>query len=82
MKSIKADTTCVFMSKRYDNMEKALDEFWDEYQRNMENMVCNTKIRDRLNLFLQDASTREKVQGLLVTHDEFMKELKSKFDEC
>lgn len=86
MKSIRADIACVLMSKTYDNMEKALDEFWDVYQRNMDNMVSNTRIHDRLNLLLQDASAREnvkkKVKGLLVTHSEFTKDLKSEFDDC
>ncbi|XP_059073179.1 uncharacterized protein LOC131874000 [Cryptomeria japonica] len=67
-------------------MEKELNEFWDEYQRNMDNMVSHTRIQDRLNMLLQDASTREKVKKkvhrLLVTHEEFTKALKSEFDEC
>lgn len=86
MRSIRADIACVLLSRRYDNKEKALNEFWDEYQRNMDNIVSHTRIRDRLDMLLQDASNREKVKkkvrGLLVTYEEITKELKFEFDEC
>lgn len=86
MKSIRADTACVLLSRRYDNMEKALNELWGEYQRNMDNMISHTRIRDRLDMMLQDAMTKEKekkkVEGLLVTHDGVTEALKFEFDEC
>lgn len=52
MKTIRTDVACVFMTRRYENLEKVLDEFWGVYQKNMDNIVCNQRIYDRLNLLL------------------------------
>lgn len=60
MKTIRTDVARVFMTRRYENLEKVLDEFWGVYQKNMDNIFSNQRIYDRLNLLLQDKTLKGK----------------------
>ncbi|XP_059070895.1 uncharacterized protein LOC131861063 [Cryptomeria japonica] len=89
MQNIRADTTCVLLSKRFEKINGVLEDFWIVYQKNMDNSLSHKILSDRLHMLLEDKKAGqmdnvviEKIQRLMKKHEKFDVALKVEYDDC
>lgn len=89
MQSVRADTTSVLLTKRFENLQGFLEYLWVVYQKNMDNAISHNRIYNRIGTILHektmantDVEVIKGIQKLLKKHEDFDTELQNEFNEC